>query len=432
MGGGIAPTMSAYPSFTAAKPFRRWMPSEGISVLTVAVLLPGLVWQVAYRQTAVPLTNVNSLFGAVVAVIGAVWLSRNFARYPGIRGGSHVLGAVFASFAVVASGFLFFRINYSTAIFFSSFGLATGWLVLLNMLQERQRVVRIGLVPSGQITRLHAIPGVEWSILSGEKPDLPLTAVGADLHSDMPAHWERQLADYALEGIPVYHYKQLIESLTGRVEVDHLAENSFGSLLPSTGYLKLKILLDRVLAAAGLIALSPLLVVLVVLVRLDSAGPAIFRQERIGFRGRTFVVYKFRTMRSASTEEKGALQSSMTQHADDRITKLGRVLRRSRLDELPQMINILRGEMSWIGPRPEAAVLSRWYEEQIPFYRYRHIVPPGITGWAQVNQGHVTSVEDVQRKLNFDFYYVKHFSLWLDIVISFRTALTMLNGRGAI
>lgn len=424
--------MSAYPFLTAAKPFRRWMPPEGISVIAVAVLLPGLFWQIVQQQTSVPPTNLHSLLGAASAALGAVWLSRNFARYPGIRGGSHVLGAVCASFGLVASVFLFFRIDYSTAVFFSSFGLATVWLVMLNMVQERHRVVRIGLVPSGEITRLHVIPGVEWSVLSAESPAVPLTAVGADLHGEMPPEWERRLADYALAGIPVYHYKQLIESLTGRVEVDHLAENSFGSLLPSTGYLKLKIILDRVLALLGLVVLSPLFALVALLVKLDSPGPAIFRQERIGYRGRTFTVYKFRTMRLLVVEEDDALRSSMTQQADARVTRLGRFLRRSRIDELPQMINILRGEMSWIGPRPEAAVLSRWYEDQIPFYRYRHIVPPGITGWAQVNQGHVTSVEDVQRKLTFDFYYVKHFSLWLDIVIVFRTAYTMITGRGAL
>jgi lipopolysaccharide/colanic/teichoic acid biosynthesis glycosyltransferase len=113
------------------------------------------------------------------------------------------------------------------------------------------------------------------------------------------------------------------------------------------------------------------------------------------------------------------------------VTRLGRFLRISRLDELPQVINILRGEMSWIGPRPEALPLSHWYQDELPFYYYRHIVYPGITGWAQVNQGHVTEVDRVLEKLHYDFYYIKNFSAWLDILILLKTVRTMLTGFGA-
>ena len=124
-------------------------------------------------------------------------------------------------------------------------------------------------------------------------------------------------------------------------------------------------------------------------------------------------------------------EASMTSSDDKRVTRVGQFLRKSRLDELPQIFNILRGEMSWIGPRPEALALSRWYEKDIPFYRYRHIVRPGITGWAQVNQGHVFEVDDVRAKLHYDFYYIKNFSVWLDILITMRTIATMLTGFGA-
>src|SRR5690606_16681183 len=106
-------------------------------------------------------------------------------------------------------------------------------------------------------------------------------------------------------------------------------------------------------------------------------------------------------------------------------------LRRSRIDELPQIYNILKGEMSWIGPRPEAEVLSQWYEAELPFYRYRHIVPPGITGWAQVNQGHVADLAEVNFKLHYDFYYIKNFSPWLDALIMFKTIQTVLSGFGS-
>jgi lipopolysaccharide/colanic/teichoic acid biosynthesis glycosyltransferase len=121
----------------------------------------------------------------------------------------------------------------------------------------------------------------------------------------------------------------------------------------------------------------------------------------------------------------------MTQPNDDRVTRVGRLLRRSRIDELPQLINIVRGEMSWIGPRPEAVPLAQWYEAELPFYHYRHMVRPGITGWAQVSQGHVTTVDEVRGKLQYDFYYIKHLSFWLDLLIVFRTIRIVCTGFGA-
>jgi lipopolysaccharide/colanic/teichoic acid biosynthesis glycosyltransferase len=170
------------------------------------------------------------------------------------------------------------------------------------------------------------------------------------------------------------------------------------------------------------------------LVRLDSPGPALFRQQRTGYRGRPFTVYKIRTMKTAvarTASDQQLRQAAMTLVDDPRITRLGSFLRRTRLDELPQLINIAKGEMSLIGPRPEAVALSQWYEKQIPFYHYRHLIKPGVTGWAQINQGHVTDVADVQEKLHLDFYYVKNFSFWLDVLIAVRTVKTMISGHGA-
>jgi lipopolysaccharide/colanic/teichoic acid biosynthesis glycosyltransferase len=166
-----------------------------------------------------------------------------------------------------------------------------------------------------------------------------------------------------------------------------------------------------------------------VLIKRDSPGPILFTQERMGYQGVPFTVYKFRTMAGDNGEDE--LDDAITKSDDERITDLGRFLRRTRIDELPQIFNILRGEMSWIGPRPEAAVLSKWYESELAFYRYRHIVRPGITGWAQVNQGHVAQVGEVLEKLHYDFYYIKHFSPWLDVLIVLRTIHTMVTGFGA-
>jgi lipopolysaccharide/colanic/teichoic acid biosynthesis glycosyltransferase len=164
-------------------------------------------------------------------------------------------------------------------------------------------------------------------------------------------------------------------------------------------------------------------------IRLDGPGAILFRQKRVGHSGRSITVYKFRTMVPVAIEDER--DAAMTKVGDDRITRVGKVLRTLRLDELPQIFNILKWQMSWIGPRPEAEVLSVWYTDEIPFYRYRHVVKPGISGWAQVNQGHVAEVDEVHRKLQYDFYYIKYFSPWLDILILFRTIKIMLTGYGA-
>jgi lipopolysaccharide/colanic/teichoic acid biosynthesis glycosyltransferase len=173
----------------------------------------------------------------------------------------------------------------------------------------------------------------------------------------------------------------------------------------------------------------PLLTVIGIAIRLDSKGPILFRQSRIGHAGRSITVYKFRTMHCVEAGDDRS--AAMTKDGDDRVTRVGRVLRTLRIDELPQIFNILKWQMSWIGPRPEAQVLSVWYTSEIPFYRYRHVVKPGISGWAQVNQGHVAEVDEVHRKLQYDFYYIKYFSPWLDVLIFFRTIKTMLTGFGS-
>ncbi|MBY6217899.1 sugar transferase [Qipengyuania aquimaris] len=258
---------------------------------------------------------------------------------------------------------------------------------------------------------------------------LPDCAIVADLHADLGDEWERFLAESAISGRPVYHYKHVWEAETGKVQIDHLSENSFGALVPSFTYQKIKRSVDLIVAVTTLPVVIPLLVVCAIMIKRDSAGPVFFRQWRMGHRGQAFEMLKLRTMSHGHNGKNREL--SITATDDKRITKVGAFLRRTRLDELPQIYNILRGEMSWIGPRPEAISLSEWYENEIPFYRYRHMVRPGISGWAQVNQGHVAEVGAVGEKLQYDFYYVKNLSYWLDMLIVLRTLKVVFSGFGA-
>jgi lipopolysaccharide/colanic/teichoic acid biosynthesis glycosyltransferase len=388
-----------------------------LCVVTPDELLPGIHQTLAF---------------GIAAVCSGFWLNRNFRTYPGVEDSSYILSSITGSFGLSLLLITAFRLDYSRGLLIGQYIAAVCWFYTVYFKLQRRHRLRIGVIQQGGIGTPKDFTRVEWVPLENVDDDVDgLDAITVNLRADLPDAWERRLADFALADIRVFHHKHLLESLTGRVELEHVSENSFGTLSPLSTYMTIKHIIDWVCAALLLVVLSPLLVMVGVMIRLDTPGPAIFRQRRIGYQGRVFEVYKFRTMRQAAAAAQPALRDAMTQADDARITKLGRFLRRSRLDELPQLINVLKGEMSWIGPRPEAEVLSRWYETELPFYRYRHIVRPGITGWAQVLQGHVSELDDVRDKLHYDFYYIKNYSASCDVLIIFRTIRIMFTGFGA-
>ena len=258
----------------------------------------------------------------------------------------------------------------------------------------------------------------------------PHVPIIVDFESPLDPEWERVIAEEAIRGRSVLSARQLAESLTGRVAIEHISENTCGHLAPDSLYAPAKRHVDIISALLVIALFWPLMLLTAIAIRLETKGPAIFKQQRIGYRGETFTVYKFRSMRVQSESEIG-LDGDKTLTDDERITRIGSFIRKTRIDELPQIFNILKGDMSWIGPRPETIRLSKWYEKEIPFYRYRHIVRPGISGWAQVKQGHVTEVDDIRLKLEYDMFYVRNFSLWLDLLITVKTIAVIFTGKGA-
>lgn len=401
--------------------------SGAVVPFLVRLLLPGQLLGAAV---------VNTFAANAAAITLAFWMRLSIEVYPGIRRAYVILPAALTCHAIALTWFVISRFPYDRIGLGLGFGLHVICLYLLFIYADRRVSAKIAIVPFGEVDRLQAIGDVRWVRL--EKPELKTTrgcsAIVADFAADLPDEWEAFLADAALAGRIVFQVKQLAESLTGRVELERLSENSFGSLVPSRGYFYFKALLDFAFALALLpLVLLPMAVVAVA-IRLDSDGPALFRQHRLGYAGRKITVYKFRTMRVHSNDEENddTIRSALaTDESDPRITRVGAVLRKFRIDELPQIFNILLGEMSWIGPRPEPEVLTHWFIAEIPFYRYRHVVKPGISGWAQVNQGYASGVDGINIKLQYDFYYIKYFSPWLDLLILLRTIKTMLTGRGA-
>ena len=405
---------------------------EFAGALLFAAFVPwaGFRWWIT-DTTFSPAVYHNSLIANVLAICLALWIRISVSTYPGLRSGQVILPAVFASHATAVTILVLARLPYHRPELAVGFLIHLIWAFALYFVVSRRLRPKIAIVPVGAVKQLQQIEAVDWHILRA--PDL-VEAAGchalvADF-SNLPDEWEAFLADAALEGRVVYQVEQLFESLTGRVQVRHLSENSFGSLVPARAYSAVKHLGDWLAAVALLPILIPLLALTALAIRLADGAPVLFTQRRTGRAGRQFTVYKFRTMRVVG-EVEDQRQAAITDEGDARITRLGAFLRRMRIDELPQVWNILRGEMSWIGPRPEAQVLSAWYTGDIPFYRYRHVVRPGISGWAQVNQGHVAAVDDIHLKLQYDFFYIKYFSPWLDILIVFRTIRTMLTGFGS-
>jgi lipopolysaccharide/colanic/teichoic acid biosynthesis glycosyltransferase len=390
----------------------------------LAVLLPALVGDAEQRVGSGEATVIASL----LAVLLGAYVLRRLTAFPGVQRQSCVLPVFLAAYGAMVVVFVVLQLDYSQLQLGVSFLAAVIWFHFVLHVERPVRRPRLLVLRGGNAEDLMDLDGADWQF-AGSPDDVPgeVTGVVADLRSELEPEWEKFLARCALKGLPLYHSKEVRESLTGHVAIEHLSENTLGTFLPSSDYMRFKRLFD----VAGVLISAPVAVPIALstalLIKLVDGGPVLFRQTRMGFRGQPFAIYKFRTM--AVAVETGGLR--FTEENDPRISRLGRVLRRYRLDELPQILNILRGEMSWIGPRPESMALADWYETRIPFYSYRHIVRPGITGWAQVNQGNVAMIKAATTKLHYDFYYIKHVSLWIELLIAARTVRIVLTGFGS-
>jgi sugar transferase (PEP-CTERM system associated) len=221
------------------------------------------------------------------------------------------------------------------------------------------------------------------------------------------------------------------ERLVGKIVVDNLRPSWF---IFSSGFNQFRLtritkrILDVVIASLALLASFPFFLVIAPLIRWNSPGPVFFRQERVGEDGRVFTLIKFRSMRADAEAETGPVWA---QHQDNRATLVGGFLRKSRMDELPQLINVLKGDMSFVGPRPERPFFVEQLHKEIPYYSLRHEVKPGITGWAQIKYSYGATKEDALEKLQYDLFYIKHLSLWLDLAIIFETIKVVLLSRGS-
>jgi sugar transferase (PEP-CTERM system associated) len=241
-----------------------------------------------------------------------------------------------------------------------------------------------------------------------------------------------KLLEMKLEGVRFDHLASVYEEYTGKIAVENLRPSW---LIFSPGFRKSRLLsaskraIDVVVSSLGLVLALPVIAVAAVAVRLTSPGPVLYHQQRVGRNGRVFTVHKFRSMRMDAEADTGPVWAS--KEGDPRVTPIGAFLRKTRLDELPQLWNVLRGDMSFVGPRPERPEFVAELTRQIPFYGQRHIVRPGLTGWAQVRYSYGATTEDALQKLQYDLFYIKNLSIALDLFIILQTVKTVLLRRGA-
>jgi len=240
----------------------------------------------------------------------------------------------------------------------------------------------------------------------------------------------QELLECRMQGVKILDGINLFETLSGKIVASQTPPSW---IIFSEGFNRHKItvilkrIIDVLLSLIGIIIFSPLIIIISIAIKADSKGPVFFKQCRVGYMGKNFELVKFRTMVDKAEEGTGAVWA---QSNDERITRVGRVLRKIRFDEIPQFLNILKGQMSFIGPRPERPEFVEQLQNRLPYYKERHFVKPGLSGWAQINYGYGASEDDALRKLEYDLFYIKHLSILLDLYIIAKTAKTVIVGTG--
>lgn len=409
--------------------------------LTAIFVASWIVFDTPWFWT-VPLVGDASIWPKIglLAAGAAIGLFVSFKSWPSTAPRPLYGRAVFfVGFTVVftSMGIVLSRTYFSRSYLFW-FGLTWLFLSLLHRSIRRarpwQEKVAVVTREKALVEDLHDSPHVSVVAVldpSEEGPRAPIED-GVTLAVDLRAVLSESMAQYvssaSVAGTPMRAFSTVYEEHTGRIPMVHLAEGwELSQPVSRSSYAPAKRILDVILVTltapiwilvAGIVAIA---------VRLDSPGPILYRQERVGRDGRTFTLTKFRTM----YDDAEATGPSFAVHSDPRITRTGRFLRKSRLDECPQLWAVFKGELSLIGPRPERPMFVEEYAREIPFYESRHLVRPGVTGWAQVNYGYADDQAETVEKLTYDLFYIKHSSFWLDLQIIGKSVWTVLTGFGA-
>ncbi len=373
-----------------------------------------------------PIFNASLING--LSLLISIKALQGLESHPQRKPSLYILPICMSTYGLLLVILILGHFQYSAKALLVGFILAPILLAIFYSVDRKDRKLRLYCVPSGDIGSLKNTDLIKFKPLSKPSlPNTPYSGVVVDFRDQtLKPEWEQFLSECAVKKVQIYNYVQLKETITGQANVKHLAENNFGDLAPSEFVMASKRVIDLLFLVLFTPVIIPLVIGIAIWIRLDSEGGSFFIQERMGLGGKYFKVIKFRSM---FINQSG---SHFTEKDENhRITRVGRIIRKYRIDEIPQFWNVLKGEMSLIGPRPESKKLAEWYQKEVPFFMYRHVVRPGISGWAQVMHGYAAGVDDLKDKLAYDLYYIKHFSLWLDLLIWYKTIRTILTGFGS-
>jgi lipopolysaccharide/colanic/teichoic acid biosynthesis glycosyltransferase len=323
-------------------------------------------------------------------------------------------------------GLMMFRLPYSVTFLGLIYPTATVILLLFGKGLSQRSSMRLG-VPTRLIDQIDSRTGAFIPMDSASLPEGAIDAVLVSEEQLSEPGWTPFLSWCALNAVPVIMLRDYIEAESGRVDLKNFTFTDLLHVRSSDTYLFVKRVFDAVCSLLLLFVFSIPMALVVVVIKLETTGPAIFAQQRIGLGGVSFTMYKFRSM--VTDAERGGAQFAA--RGDKRVTRFGKFIRKYRIDELPQLYNVLRGDMSLIGPRPEQKNLLDELVEEIPLFPFRHSVRPGITGWAQVCQGYAYDVDSSSEKITYDLFYIKNLSFLLDMTIIVRTIRIMLTGFGS-
>ncbi len=432
-------TTSAEHSILASSTARRQGAQLGWSLAGVSTLV--LSYLIALGlQRAGEVTHQfpqTVLWCALPYLLAAHWLYQG-AGLPAAERGSLLLITTAIPFLLMPLGFALLQQPYSRGAILLVYALSTTWFLLGDWLHRRRHTQRLLCLDASVPEQLQCLLGnTRLRTQSVRLEPWPKDALAS---SQIPACdgvvLDRQIApsderlqllsSLKLNHVRLYSVEAVAELLSGR-KMLHASQDELWQIDGNPAHDVAKRVIDTAFVLATLPLGLPLCALVGLAVKLDSPGPALFTQSRVGLNGRDFRLWKFRSMQHQQAPQ----TARFAQQQDARVTRVGRVIRRWRLDELPQLWNVLLGNMSLIGPRPEQTQFVHEFATRIPAYPYRHLVRPGITGWAQVQQGYADSEELTLIKLSYDLYYVAHYSMAVDLLIAYKTIRIVLNGFGS-
>lgn len=391
--------------------------------------------ELAQRAGFVTYVFNRTLLWSIAPYLAAFVLLHRSLHLPAMEGNSLAGLAATLPFAALLFVFAGFHIEYSRGAFLLAYFTTLAWIWFGYRHFVRNYVPVFGYTDAAALAQLEAMLAMPGAAPAGRTRFQPISSLAEAVNCDglmldrnaaADPERTRALAQFKLSHVRIYSVERVGEMLTGRVGLAHIDENFLDDYAAHYfyGYLKRVIDIGTVLCLAPLAL--PLALAVTIAIRLESPGPALFRQVRAGLLGKPFTMFKFRSM---AVDSSGSAQFAVRK--DPRVTRVGRFIRKYRLDEIPQLWNVLTGDMSLIGPRPEQIPMVEDFERTIAYYPYRHLVRPGLSGWAQVQQGYVGTREETVTKLSYDLYYVKHCSFALDLLIAVKTMQTILTGYGA-